>query len=208
MARKRTELQPEVLKLLGQRTDRELAKMAGVSVWKIHGERKAREIPTYRSTKKKKPSVSAEPRFPPIDEKTLSLLGTMPDATLAELYGYNRERLGRVRRKLGIPKSKDRPKTAPKLPKKVIALMSTIPDKELAEKSGFTLKQIRWAREKRKIKVTWRGNGIPQGAVDQLGTRPDTQIAKEFGVSQFRVLKARQKLNIPAYSPKNNPDPE
>lgn len=199
MARKRTDLQPEVLNLLGKRYDSELAKMAGVSEWKIQAARKEREIPAYRTTKKLI-KVEKEPRFPPIDDKTLSLLGTMPDDTLAELSGYTRARLGRTRRKLGIAKSKERPKTAPKIPESVIAQMGTMSDRELAQKSGFTLKQIRWAREKRGISTSWRGQGIPQPAIDQLGKRPDTQIAKDFGVSQFRVFKARQKLSIPAFS--------
>ena len=32
-----------------------------------------------------------------------------------------------------------------------------------------------------------------------LGTKPDTELAKEFGVDQFTVLKYRTQLKIPAY---------
>ena len=34
-----------------------------------------------------------------------------------------------------------------------------------------------------------------------LGTKPDTAIAKEFGVSSFSVFYRRKKLNIPVYRP-------
>lgn len=202
MAKERIELDPKVIELLGTRPDSELAAMAGVSAWKIQNERDARGIPSYRSTLVPAPKKVKEPRFPPIDEETLALLGTLPDVYIEEMTGYTRARLGRMRRKLGIPKCNERPKQAPELPRNVIAKMGTMSDRELAKKSGFTLRQIRHAREKRGIPASWWHPELPEEVIALLGTKSDRQIAKQYGVTTFRVFNARRKRNIPAYTSK------
>jgi hypothetical protein len=70
------------------------------------------------------------------------------------------------------------------------------------QQKGITLRQIRHAREKRGIPASWWHPELPEEVIALLGTKSDRQIAKQYGVTTFRVFNARRKHTIPAYTSK------
>lgn len=202
--RKPIVLTPEVMELLGKRRDREVAAIAGVSVATIFKLRVARGIPSYKSTYLK--AKPPEPKHPPIDATTISLLGTMSDTELSNISGFSAKRLARAREAQKIPQLKGkRGRQSPVTPD-VLALLGTMTDKELAVKSGLSISAIRYARKNRGIKSKGRwGQGypkvkeIPDEAIALLGKKTDAAIGRLFGISRDRILKARRKRGIPTF---------
>lgn len=79
------------------------------------------------------------------------------------------------------------------------------PDAEIAAEYGVAQRSVRWAREQRGIPVyddAPRASTVNKGidwVTIPLGHRPDSEIARELGVSVSTVHRARQRRGIPAY---------
>ena len=118
-----------------------------------------------------------------------SNLGQVPDTKIASKYGVSREWVRQMRKRLGIPAFKGSDKRAFQESVNWEALPKDIPNETLAREYHVP---VCWIREKRLPPfktIDW--TNIP------LGTKPDTVIAKEYGLAYNRVQKKREALGIP-----------
>ena len=179
-------LPQEVVELLGKRTDRELALLAGVNSVAIMRWRDRLGIPAYRL----------------LTPEVRQLLGTMPDDVLAKHVGRKTSFIARMRRRFRIracrPK-RIRPSTAIKLTE-LLPLLGTIPDSEIAVRSGLHKNTVMRWRKLQGIPLYYRRPVMSQEVKKLLGTMPEAELAKKVGVTISYVCQLRKKLGIPKYS--------
>ncbi|WP_409286734.1 hypothetical protein [Pseudomonas guariconensis] len=166
-------LAEEALELLGVITDRELAKRFGLTRYHIRQARLSRGIAICPS------QVQVDPK----------LLGTMPDAELAEMLGVEPGRITRARRAAKIPvfmRPADR------------ALLGTMSDIKLAEQLGLRVSDVAAVRVVANI-PTYRAPPPAQIDPALLGTMPDAELAEMLGVVPARITLARRAAKIHAF---------
>ncbi|WP_296277318.1 hypothetical protein [Pseudomonas sp. UBA7530] len=158
-------------------------------------------------------------------QEVIPLLGTMPDAELARLYGGLTSRYRHLRLKEGIqafqpepdvaavkaPKQVPQPKAERKLsrrsrtkptytlPDGVIELLGTMNDRLLSEETGAPYEHIRHYRAWLKIPPARSKVFIPQELIDSLGKMKDEDVAEKFGRPHIWVRKERNKRGIPPF---------
>lgn len=174
------ELPPRARKLLGQFSDREIARRTGISrrtigrVRRRLGIKPGKRLPYVPQTRE----VAAAARQPM--EKTCELLGVTPST------------VRRIRRDMGLP---DPPRPTP-WTKRVLARLGKVHDAEIAAEIGFRIDTV--ARKRRQL-------GRPALPPDRLwtpkqdallGKYMDAEIARELGRSVHAVLKRRLRLGL------------
>lgn len=134
------------------------------------------------------------------------LLGSMPDAVIAEMAGCSRQMVAIVRAKRGIPAMgpaacerwhRDR------VVADVVGRLGREPDRVLAASIGVPEATITQARRERGIAPAARAHGTGRLApyIGILGTMPDRMVAEMAGVSHVGVCKLRTRLGIPSFGP-------
>lgn len=135
----------------------------------------------------------------------IPLLGTMPDSVLAEQNGFDFHQVRWARIRLKIPAFYEEHTHYGNWTEENYNLLGKIPDAELAKIVGITYVSVYGMRERLGIPLCPANPDTgPKGVNwDQwtpvLGTKPDSEIAKEVGVTTGMVGMARRKRKIPAY---------
>ena len=133
------------------------------------------------------------------------LLGTAPDAVIAEAIGCAQSTVCARRTILGIAAL--HPKTKPLHPKtKTIAwgewdrLLGTTTDTALAEAIGCSRGAVIYRRRRLGIKSFRSKRKLDRSKWDRLlGTMPDTALAQKIGCSSVLIWKWRKELGIQSY---------
>ncbi|MGE4293332.1 MAG: hypothetical protein AB7E32_14120 [Desulfovibrio sp.] len=166
-------------------------------------------INTYKS---RRAQMAEEVSWDEID----TLLGIVPDRTLAALSGYTSNAIGQRRIKnyiepvFGLGKWRDDVDWT-----LVDARLGKVSDSQLARELGVAQGAVWTRRTKKGIPPYKNDSGTPQKRTSRprasniaweqydhmLGTMPDVQLAKIIGCSRVSVNKRRRELGVPAYSP-------
>ena len=184
---------------LGKMDDHLLAFCMRVRVQDIVAERERRGIPAYI-----------------VDFEALPL-GQAPDGVIALNYRLHRDTVRDARRERGIDpyhaasaempsvsqqrvqRERSRRGIAPCQPKRrqdmsgVVPLLGTMSDRALAQQTGTLVSTINRLRRKHQVPkfVQWQGRGL-----EELGTKPDAEIAASQGVAPHKIRYQRHKHGI------------
>ncbi|MCG7374208.1 hypothetical protein [Pseudomonas luteola] len=141
-------------------------------------------------------------------EEILALLGKATDASIARRLGVSSMTVQRKREQLGIPRrqvsmvSSDRSVefswTAESL-----ALLGVESDASVASKLGLNRKGV-WAKRTslgipRCSKRSKDNDELPEELILKLGKVPDSDLAREYGVPDYALYKARKERSIAAF---------
>nr|WP_192963445.1 hypothetical protein [Pseudomonas fluorescens]CEK42280.1 hypothetical protein PQBR57_0327 [Pseudomonas fluorescens SBW25] len=165
-------LDEQTIEALGTKPDADLAREAGRSESSIRSARTRRGIPTFEQTisqqRKQNPETSSQPR----PRKPLS-----PDDN----------RLSKIT-----------------LTQDIESALGLEPDRALAKKAGISPSALRWQRIKRGITpyipsaMALSNAYIPDAAALYLMTwASDAAVAKQLGITTWKVIKLRAEYNIP-----------
>lgn len=161
-----------------------------------------------------------------VTEELVARLGEEPDSKIAEDLGVTRKAITYHRKKRGIAASNDRTRIPPpppmgghnriELPEEVREQFGEMPDHELAEQAGVSKKVITKRRNAAGVASYAEQTGqdgqfstsesrysrdeFPEELIEKMGTMPDTEIGREYGVQAQLVTKERNERGILAYN--------
>jgi hypothetical protein len=139
--------------------------------------------------------------------------GTAPDATVAAAVGCRESEVWAYRKRRDIPPF--RPPAAPVVRSLVadmpawVALLGTASDSEIARRYGVAYTHVRKLRIHLGI-ARWSALPEPKSErippadppyADLLGTMPDAEIGRRYGLTRARIHQHRKKRCIPAFKP-------
>jgi biotin operon repressor len=186
---------PELLALLGQRPEREVAARAGVALNTVVKERRRRRI---------EPFLRMRPRVVWTAEM-VAALGTDTDPSVAAQLGIPKHCVQRKRSLLGIPPYRLRAGPGsqghPWSPEE-LALLGRMSDGDVGREIGLSGSAVSWKRRRLGISpfqpaprtIDWTGERL---AV--LGTLYDEEVAERLGVSEETVNEHRRQLGIASH---------
>jgi DNA-binding CsgD family transcriptional regulator len=187
--RKSPRLPKALINQLGKRPDQQLADAFDVPVEQVRRERLLRNAPRPR-----KPGVWTE--------QELALLGTAPDAKIAERVGVTTTAVKQQRRRLGIAAwGTTTEQRRHKWTKRQLGWLGKLSDKEIASRLGLSIPTVCWKRQLlgiEPLKASGRGRQWTEKEIALLGTLPDTEVARRIGVHRHRVALKRRQLGIPS----------
>lgn len=183
-------LAPEIASKLGKVSDRELAKLSGLSPYFIKQARLAK-------------GIDAVGRGYDLPVDLLQQLGKVPDAQLTARYGVPGSVLFRARQDRGIPRFRilhgpDSDNYVP-FPDEAVALLGKMPDVELASRFGRSLREVQQERSIRGLESYVKRRNLPDDLVEQLGLVPDAVLARRFAVSAATIKRAREARSITGF---------
>lgn len=151
------------------------------------------------------PIVVAPPKAPTAYDRALPLIGTMPDAEVAEIVGSHVYTITAWRRKLGLPRPprRNRVQDNPDVRYPGIkARLGVDTDTRIASHYGLSRERVRQFRARYGIQAV--GNierpPLPPDAIAMLGRIPDVHIGEFFDTPTRVVRHARRDANLPAAS--------
>lgn len=186
------------LSILGTMTDKDAARRLGLGPQAARAERIRRGIPAFcRRQTDAQFKASVERRHPGL----VARLGVDSDHDVARTYGICRQRIGQIRKRLGIAAAdvsalyaRERAPWEP--------LLGTMMDRDIAERFGVSVGAVSGARRRLGIAQYHPPPGTT-GALASfrhlLGTMPDRRIAAMAGVSAPAVTILRQRLGVPVF---------
>jgi hypothetical protein len=187
---------PERLaRLLGKLPDAALAKLAGVHLVTVSGERRRRGI------------APAVPRRPPFEwpEEWVALLGEATDKDVAAELGINVGSVYRKRRLLGIPAYHEpNRRSDPFWTRGRLGRLGTVSDGDLARKWRVPRARVAYRRQVEGIppfRPAARAIRWTATMTRQLGTVPDQALAGRLGIGIGAVRLARERRGIPPARP-------
>jgi hypothetical protein len=211
---------PEALSQLGKISDGAIAKSIGCSASVVRERRLKMGIPPAKPMSKKGKGYKSNWR-----DEIVSRLGQEPDKSIAESIDMTRASVSKYRQELGIKAyPKNPPYSYPKeavphnkvnVPQWVIDKLGTMADSDLAKLSGITHRIIWTRRQELGIPSYSEKNNHPtqygykpgierthqihlsDSIIQQLGKRPDSQLAREAGVTENKIFRERTKRGIP-----------
>lgn len=189
-------LAPEIAGKLGQVSDRELAKLSGLSPYFIKQARLAKCIEPLS-------------RGYDLPDGLVQQLGKVPDAQLTEEYGVPGPVLFRARQNRSIPryrvlKKPDSPEYVA-FPDEALALLGKVPDVELASQYGRSLQEVKQERGIRGLDSYTKGRNLPEELVQQLGLVPDSVLVRRYSVAATTIKRARDARSIARFRPSKLP---
>lgn len=198
-------ISPEIAGKLGQVSDRELAKLSGLSPYFIKQARLAKNIePVSRGYD--------------LPDELVQQLGKVPDAQLTEHYGVPGPVLCRARKERSIPRFRIlyTPDSSEYVAfsEEALALLGKISDIELAKRFDRSRREVKQEREVRGVEPYTRGRSLrikPTPLVtiratetvwspeilSRLGQVKDIEVARLIGISPTTVGLKRKSLGIP-----------
>lgn len=136
--------------------------------------------------------------------KHIRMLGTMPDAALAQIVGVTVLTVLRRRQKRGIAASRP-PKTIQWTPD-MIGLLGKLPDSEIAKIYVMNVASVRKKRLDLGIRCYARKSKSwhywTKKEIALLGKMPDGDVALRTGIHKASVAWKRGKLGIPSFTQK------
>jgi hypothetical protein len=133
---------------------------------------------------------------------TIAMLGTMPDAALAEKLRVATQTVFKKRQKLGIPAS--RPPKSIVWTREMITTLGRVPDREFAKTFGMNVLTVYHKRLELGIRCYARKSKTwhywTKKEIALLGQMPDGDVALKTGIHKASVAWKRGKLNIPSFT--------
>lgn len=146
--------------------------------------------------------MNKTPTRHPWTKQELTLLGKVPDATLAKQIGLSTGTVLQKRRSLGIEPS--RPQSSFIWGKKEIALLGKFADQEVAKQLGLNQRKVLKKRLRLGIECYARTSSLWRQWTDKetalLGKMKDTDLAKMLGINSPAVTAKRNALHIASVS--------
>lgn len=185
---------PELLAALGTAIDLDIAKRFGTSKSTITKKRMALGIPPYDDPE----STRTRGLYTP---EVLASLGTGTDRAIAKRLGVSKEAVKKKRQRSAIPHYPD---AAPEnldhlFTPDVIALLGVESDVKIGQMLECDSESVRARRIALGIAPVVVMTKLPEEAYGLLGTMPDTEIAKKYGVGIYAIRGARKKRGVPAF---------
>jgi hypothetical protein len=180
----------EMIALLGEASDRQVAEELGVSKSSVAYKRTSLGIQAYGEARRK------PDRF--WTAKRISLLGTARDLEVARRLRVSRARVAYQRRVRGIPPF------VPRRPRIVwteamVALMGRVADAEIARRFGIGEDAVRWERHRRGIEPlkddSWTVSRDP-GLRDLLRLQT-AEVGAKTGLNEKTIRRLRHDLGVP-----------
>lgn len=193
MTKRRRDLPPKYLKLLGVIPDAQLAIRSGETIASIRRRRVELKLPPA-------------PRYNyPIEERFLPMLGKIGDSEFARLAGVPVSAVIHRRNKIGIPAVH-----APRGRKKVtldpsyFSMLGKISDVAIGEMSGVSRFIVARVRKELRVSpepgVRFGGRSLtvlPPHLIAKLGKESDLSLAEEAGVGPNIIARSRRERGIP-----------
>lgn len=204
MKARRSKFPAKYVKVLGKKTDRQVAALAGVSSTTVFKMRTVRGVPPSNTPTSSVPRNAARAKITPAH---LKMLGKRIDSEIAALAGVSTKTIGDIRRRKGIAAlGKDRIV----LPQAAIRKLGKCPDSEIAATLNVSPSFVSGYR--RQLGIEAFKPTLPADVIASLGKEPDIYISQRSGVSPDRLRKARHELGIALFNdrtrcplPKTNP---
>ncbi|QHF00547.1 hypothetical protein LCG56_27595 (plasmid) [Pseudomonas cannabina pv. alisalensis] len=185
-----SEILPEIAEKLGVISDRQLAKLSGLSPYYIKQARLAR-------------GIEALSRGYNLPDELLQQLGKVPDTQLTDRYGVPGPVLCRARKERSIPRFRILHKPDSReyvaFSGEAIALLGKIPDVHLAKRFDRSLVEVKQERVLRGLEPCAKGRKLPCELVQQLGLVPDSLLATRYSVAAGTIRRAREARSIPRF---------
>jgi len=124
-----------------------------------------------------------------------SRFGKEPDKSIAQLAGVPSRQVYSWCRRLGVRAAAPMPWQR----REIRALLGLLTDKAVAVRAGVGRQAVWEWRKRLGIPARGRGHRLTDARIAQLGTTPDTDIAREASVTVHKVRDARRKLAIAPY---------
>lgn len=171
-------------RLLGQVTDRELGKRAGLCIRAVSDERRRRRLPPFQQQR-------GDVRW---TKRMLARLGRAPDSVVAAKLGIGRSSVSYKRRVLGIAPFKPGTTPAFRWPSWALRKLGTVSDAALAKKLGVSATLVQTKRNTLRIPpavpaarpVKWTPRMLKA-----LDTQPDRAVARRFHITVMAVVRKR-----------------
>lgn len=192
-------LTPEVA---ASHSQRELAERAGVSV--STARRWVLELGVHK--RRGRPRLSREEWIDGVESRhpgLLAQLGVRSDTAIARDFGMTSRSVWLIRKRFGVERASARIPPPEDLTRLFRYGCRTV---DVARHYGVGQGvAIRWLRESGVTTISMmepreRLEFKRPGMAAQLGRRPDTRIAKDFGISTTSVMMWRKQLGIPAFA--------
>jgi len=173
-----------MIELLGQRTDKKLARNFKLNPWQVAAKRHQLGIPSYRETHKRIWTPEA-----------LAQLGRVSDPRLASQLGLSASAVRIKRIAVGIPSSMGARKASWR--SQIAGVLGKMKDADAAIRLGVSIHSVRALRTKL---------GIPQYGItvwtpkmtSLLGTATDKEVARKLRVPAKAVKLKRIRMRIPS----------
>lgn len=194
---------PTRLAQLGTLHDVDLALRWGIAAGTVRRKRVAQGIGSYQ------PQRAA--MFSRINPGLIKELGTCSDAEIAQKWHRSKERIRKIRNKLGIkPFGYNLPvDVAACWTPENLGQLGQWSDTQLAQKWGIAKTQVRlkrislgipsFGRPRNHVQVKKYHDYWTQEKLSLLGTKTDEALAKEWGVASSTVNRQRKQQGIPPY---------
>lgn len=191
MPQKKSRVVPlDIVRKLGQASDRELAKLSGLSPYYIKQARLAA-------------GIEAVSHGYDLSDELVQQLGKVPDARLTECYGVPGPVLCRVRQERSIPRFRvlHAPGSTEYVPftDEAIALLGKIPDVDLAMRFDRSVREVKQERDIRAIATYTKVRNLPDDLVQELGLVPDSVLGRRYSVARSTITRAREVRSIPNF---------
>jgi len=161
-----------------------------------------------------------------VTDELVARLGEEPDSKIEEDLGVTRKAITYHRKKRGIPAGNDQTRIPPpplmgghnriELPEEVREQFGELPDHDLAEQAGVSKKLITKRRNAAGIASYAKQTGndgrfstsqsrysrdeFPDELIEKLGTMPDAELGRQYGVQPQLIGKERNGRGIPPYN--------
>lgn len=184
-------------KLLGTDTDKNIAKVVGLSLDVVSSRRKGLQIPPYKDSKL-------------IDwKKHIEVLGTAPDIEIAKTLGVTANRVYQIRKEYGIAPFTPPPPTYT-LPAGLISTLGKKSDTDLANEYEVSFTSVynkrvslgidKFIPEEGHRKITWTKE---QEILLKDTSKTQKEVAETLGVSVSSVGRYRKDNNVSRYTGKS-----
>jgi len=201
---------PDVVSRMGKESDEAIAKTIGCTASVVGVRRRKLGIPAIKPMKKAGEGYKSNWR-----EKVIHRLGKELDKSIAQSVGVSSGSVSRYRKELGIKAFPKTPHNKISVPQWVLGKLGTMPDSDLAKLSGVPHCIIWTRRTELGIPSHSEQNNHPtrygykpgsepvyktylsDSIIQQLGKRPDSQLAREAGVTENKIFRERTKRGIP-----------
>lgn len=180
----------EMKEMMGSVPDTEIAEKFEISKNTVYKHRRRLEIEGWSSKIE-------------LPKECIEQLGEKPDAKLAEEFNKNRSVVRRRREERGIdPFYKFKGNGNVEFSKEAKRKLGSISDKKLAGRFGLTRTVVRNRRIDYGIDPAI-DNSYVEIPVEELGTKPDNELAEEYDVSPRTVCERRKEHGIEAWKRQN-----
>lgn len=195
---KRIEWTPQMIRLLGSASDRAVAAELGINHHSVFVERRRRGIRAFGE----RPHPG--PEGFPWTKKTLGLLGTLSDRSLASKLGISASAVFIKRRELGIPGHHKAPRPI-RWTKRMLATLGKEPDIAIARRFAIGKDTVAWKRHE-------LGIAPPRGKPRRVAHTPELPevlklpnpvLRERYGLSKEAATKLRKELGLPTPDSRN-----